>query len=156
VLQAIKNLFSYTNWATPRVIGALKTLPAGREAPVKPFAHLLLAEKIWLLRLNGHDSSHVDPAGELSLAECEALADENRKGYATYLDSLDAGALVRVIHYKNTKGVEFHTPIQDVLLHVAFHGSYHRGQVASAIRREGGTAAGTDYIAFVRESVPQP
>jgi uncharacterized damage-inducible protein DinB len=152
MLEMIKNLFSYTDWATPRVIGSLKTLPPGHDTPIKPFAHLLLAEKIWLLRLTGHDSSVVSPEGDLSLAECEALAEENRKGYASYLNSIDEAGLDRILHYKNTKGVEFHTPIKEVLLHLAFHCSYHRGQVASSVRRDGGTAVNTDYITFVRES----
>jgi uncharacterized damage-inducible protein DinB len=152
MLEMIKNLFSYTDWATPRVIGSLKTLPPGHDAPVKPFAHLLLAEKIWLLRLTGRDSSAVSPGAELSLAECEAIAEKNRSGYTRYLNSIDEADLDRILHYKNTKGVEFHTPIRDVLLHLAFHSSYHRGQVAFSVRREGGTAANTDYITFVRES----
>jgi hypothetical protein len=31
MLEIIKDLFSYSNWATPPVISALKTLPQGHE-----------------------------------------------------------------------------------------------------------------------------
>jgi len=39
----------------------------------------------------------------------------------------------------------------DILTQVATHGAYHRGQIAKAIRRGGGTPADTDFIIFVRE-----
>jgi len=34
---------------------------------------------------------------------------------------------------------------------VALHGSYHRGQVAAAVRAAGGEPVNTDYITYVRE-----
>jgi uncharacterized damage-inducible protein DinB len=37
-----------------------------------------------------------------------------------------------------------------MLTHVAMHGSYHRGQIAAALRAGGDIPSPTDYIAFVR------
>jgi uncharacterized damage-inducible protein DinB len=48
--------------------------------------------------------------------------------------------------------MEFQTPIKDLLMHVALHGSYHRGQIAQALRLAGGEPVNTDFITFVRES----
>jgi uncharacterized damage-inducible protein DinB len=52
--------------------------------------------------------------------------------------------------------MEFQTPIKDLLMHVALHGSYHRGQIAQALRLAGGEPVNTDFITFVRESEKKP
>lgn len=52
--------------------------------------------------------------------------------------------------YTNSRGEAFETPIEEILRHVAFHGGYHRGQVAAAVRAAGGTPINTDYIVYYR------
>jgi uncharacterized damage-inducible protein DinB len=37
-----------------------------------------------------------------------------------------------------------------VSLHIAFHGVYHRGQIAALVRQHGGEPAYTDFIRAVR------
>ncbi len=54
-------------------------------------------------------------------------------------------------NYKNLKGSLFETLLSDILAHMVNHGSYHRGQIASLIKKSGGEPAGTDYIGYVRE-----
>ena len=63
---------------------------------------------------------------------------------------MDDGALERTVHYRNSAGAEFDSKISDILLHVALHGSYHRGKIAAALRGAGADPAPTDYIGFVR------
>ena len=41
--------------------------------------------------------------------------------------------------------------IVDVLTHVIMHSAYHRGQIASDIRADGGEPAYTDFIHAVRQ-----
>jgi uncharacterized damage-inducible protein DinB len=41
--------------------------------------------------------------------------------------------------------------VEDVLLHVALHGSYHRGQIAAAVRAAGGEPVNTDFVTWTRE-----
>ena len=49
--------------------------------------------------------------------------------------------------------VEYDTAVGDILTHIATHGGYHRGQVAKAIGRAGGTSVNTDFMQFVREGL---
>ena len=58
--------------------------------------------------------------------------------------------LSREFAYTNTKGQEFENRLSDVALHVAFHGVYHRGQIAVLVRQQGGEPAYTDFIQAVR------
>ena len=151
MLESIKRLFAYDAWANARALDSLRGAQ-GREA-LAPLAHLLVSEKIWLMRLKGEDTSAVNKSPELSHAECESLAGEMRASYAAYLGSLGEGDLGSMLTYRNFKGTEFRTPVGEILTHVWMHGTYHRGQVAKALRAEGAAPADTDYITFVRETV---
>ena len=55
------------------------------------------------------------------------------------------------IAYTNTKGERYSSRIVDVLTHVIMHSAYHRGQIASDIRADGGEPAYTDFIHAVRQ-----
>ena len=149
MLEVIRRLFAYDAWANARALESLR----GAQSPTSlaPLAHLLVSEKIWLMRLRGEDTSAVNKSPELSHAECASMAGEMRESYASYLGSLSEDALGSSLTYRNFKGTEFRTPVGEILTHVAMHGTYHRGQVAKALRAEGHAPADTDYITFVRE-----
>jgi uncharacterized damage-inducible protein DinB len=57
------------------------------------------------------------------------------------------------IDYRNSKGEVWSSSVDDILMHVAMHGAYHRGQIATVVRTGSGeTPAYTDYIHAVRSS----
>jgi len=66
------------------------------------------------------------------------------------LDILSAEKLAGELVYKTTKGIEYRTPVGDILMHLVLHSAYHRGQVAAAIREAGGKPAPTDYVVYAR------
>ncbi len=52
--------------------------------------------------------------------------------------------------YKNTKGEQYISRVDDTLTHVFLHGQYHRGQIVLLIRQAGITPPDVDYIIAVR------
>lgn len=152
MLEQIRRLFAYDAWAVARISASLRTTPAQSRKALDLLAHLLVSEQIWLLRLRGRDTSGVNKSPELSMDDCEALAHEMQQAYADFLGSLNEADLDVPVTYRNFKGTEFHTPLRDILLHVAMHGTYHRGQIATSLRAEGSTPVDTDFITYVRES----
>lgn len=148
MFEFLRQLFAYDAWAISRNLSSLAALENSKVRLL--LSHVLIAEKIWLLRLNGEDSSHVSTFEEFSLAECATMSEELHKSYLEFLNSLAEKDLNSPITYKNTKGIEFQTPIKDVLTHVGLHGVYHRGQIALLVRENGGEAMNTDYITFTR------
>jgi len=145
----IQSLFGHMAWADDR---ALDSLEAARHVPPRAlelFGHVLGAEAEWLARLEQRPSD-VAIWPSFGLAECRAAAARNREGYAAFLARLSPGDLDRQVRYRNSRGAEFESRIEDILLHVAMHGSYHRGQVALIVRAAGEEPSPTDYIAFVR------
>ena len=115
------------------------------------FAHLLAAEKVWLLRLRGEDTSDQAIWPELSLEACGALLEENRKGYTRYLENASETDLGGTVQYQNSKGKTFETVVEDILSHVLVHSGYHRGQVTRMLRDAGAKPLNTDYMTYVRD-----
>ena len=150
--DALARLFDHVRWADSRARVSLSDSPGALvERALELYCHVLGAEHVWLARLKGEQAT-VAVWPRLSLGETEALAAELHASFETYLDSLRPGDLDRDVTYTNSAGQEFTSRVEDILLHIVLHGSYHRGQVAMLIRDGGGTPAPTDYIAFVRGS----
>ena len=143
----IARLFAHLDWADRRALEMLRATP--HPDAVRRLAHVLAVEELWLARLERRAPSQpVWP--DLSLDACAALAEESRARWAAYLAALAPESLAREVDYVNSAGEAFRSRVDDILVHVAMHGQYHRGQVALRVREAGGEAAGTDYIAFVR------
>jgi uncharacterized damage-inducible protein DinB len=146
----IRRLYDHMVWADARTLSALRAMHAQPLDALRLYAHLLAAEHVWLARIEGREpESAVWPA--LGLEECAALSARNHAGYALLAETLSRDDLARVVRYRNSKGDEFVNTVEDIIMHVALHGAYHRGQVARIVRGEGGAPLPTDYIFFIRE-----
>lgn len=149
----LKSLLAHMRWADDRARGALARLP--RSAPeyeraLSLYAHIAAAEHIWLARLDGRTPSYpVWPS--LLLDEAAALTTESAMGLAAHADRCDEAEHDAVAIYTTSTGLAQRTSVRDILLHVALHGSHHRGQLASVLRAGGATPVAMDYIVFARE-----
>jgi uncharacterized damage-inducible protein DinB len=145
----VRKLIDHLEWADAAALDALRASPAADPKALALYAHVLGAEAVWLARIDGRPSE-VAVWPSLSVDECAALAALNAAGLDALVTSLAPDDFAREIDYRNSAGVAFRSTIEDILLHVALHGAYHRGQVALLIRGGGGEPAPTDYIAFTR------
>ena len=148
----VSRLLEHLAWADARTLEALRAMHASPIDALRLFGHVLAAEQVWRSRIDGR-APNVPVWPSLELDECEALADRNQAGFARH-GSAPPESLARAVRYRNTKGEEFVKTVEDILLHVALHGSYHRGQVARIVRGEGGAPQATDYIVFIRGASP--
>jgi uncharacterized damage-inducible protein DinB len=148
LVNHLRALVDHMAWADDGVLESLRQ-PAVPQRAIDLYAHILGAENVWLTRLEQRPQI-VAVWPTLTLEECARLSAENRQGYGVYLDRLTSDDLRRTLHYRNSAGVEFDSTIEDILLHVAMHGSYHRGQVSLLVRDAGTEPCPTDFIAFVR------
>ena len=142
-------LLEYVEWADRRVLELLRRSNDPSDEARRWFAHILSAEQIWLQRLQGQ-ASELEAWPDLPLDQCAAISESNMTGMREYLDGLEEHDLETRVKYTTTGGSTFKTAVRDILTHVAFHGAYHRGQIACALRAEGEKPASTDYIMFVR------
>jgi uncharacterized damage-inducible protein DinB len=142
-----RKLFDYDYWANSQALASLKTVPSGKEQPRKTFNHVIGAQRIWLARFENPAPPSAQPWPDLTLEECASAIEDLRRRWADLLDNLTPEKLAGDLTYLSLKGIEYRTPIQDVLMHLVLHSAYHRGQVAAAVREAGGKAAPTDYVA---------
>ena len=147
--RQLTKLLDHLEWADRRVLDSLRAMSHPDQRAIDLYAHVLGAEHVWLSRvLLREPREKVWP--DLTLERAASLAAENAAGLRALLESLPADELQRNVPYRNSAGVPFESSIEDMLLQVMLHGSYHRGQVAMIVRGAGAEPSPTDYIAFIR------
>jgi uncharacterized damage-inducible protein DinB len=145
-----RQLFDYDSWANSQSLASFKTVPSGTEKPLKTFNHVIGAQRTWLARFENPAPPSAQPWPDLTLEECTAAIEDLRRRWKDILDSLTPEKLAGELAYQTTEGVEYRTPVGDVLMHLVLHSAYHRGQVALAIREAGGKPVPTDYVVYLR------
>lgn len=148
----LTRLFDHLDWADARVLSSLRRSAAPPAESLNVYAHIIAAEHVWLARIGGIQQ-RVAVWPELTLDECSDLSARNSQGLRMILRSASSSRLAEPITYRNSAGAEFTSALDDILLHVALHGMYHRGQIATSLRKSGSVPIATDYIAYVREGV---
>jgi uncharacterized damage-inducible protein DinB len=150
MLEHIKHLFAYDDWANHEVLASLQALEHPPARSLKFLGHIVSAERLWLERLLlQKQTSPVWPL--FTIEQCKLEVDQLPGLWKSYLTSLGEAGLSRSLSYTNTKGERFASQKQDILLHVVMHSAYHRGQIAADMRAAGFTPAYTDFIHGVRQ-----
>ncbi len=157
-----RTLARYNAWANRRLFDACGQLTEAERQAQRPsffgsihatLDHLLLADLVWLSRLDGQDRGirsldqrlHADWSGL-----CAARA-EFDKAFAAFVDGLaepDLERLVRYVPFTNPQPVE--TPLVQVLTHMVNHGTHHRGQVHGLLSATSVPPPPLDLIYFLR------
>lgn len=164
MIDAIQQLWAYNFWAGARFYEAaaalsdsefVRDLGEGTGSLRDKLGHIYGADEVWLRRIQGVPAPGMPAvAGIGSAAELRKLHQIILENYEQLITGAGEFSLAssgnRVVRYKNLKGVEYETPIFEILLHVANHAMYHRGQAASLLRRLTGTPPVTDLIEFFR------
>ena len=157
--------FAYNRWADARMLDACRLVPPERYgAEIMPgwdslrssVAHIAGGTDLWVRRFLGQPSDGFVPESEL------ATPDDAARLLAHAHDALDRlliekspEELAAPFTYRNIKGVTYTVPLWAALRHVVNHETYHRGQVASKLKRLGVEAPITDFIYWFIERAPQ-
>ncbi len=147
--SSITQLSHYNDWANTKVLTALMKL--GSDVPprcVQLFSHIVNAQVIWLARIQG-TAAGVEVWQLQDLATCERMQQSFTDKFQETIVAQDL-ALSSTVNYTNSKKDAFHNSLQDIIIHIFNHGTYHRAQIATEIRQNGFTPDNTDYITFVR------
>lgn len=166
MIDLVRDLYGYTDWANARVLDAAAGLPQdaftrdlGSSFPSvhATLVHMLGAEWIWLMRWQGESPPGMPAdwtvATVADLRErWDAVAAERR----AFLTPLDDAALRRVLDYRNMRGDPFRAPLYEILLHAVNHATYHRGQIVTMLRQLGAPGVTTDLVVYQRERARSP
>ena len=149
-VEHLRELFIYNDWANRRIVHALKTNRS--EKARKILAHLLVTEKEYFERLYGKDSTGFNFWQNLSTEDCGRLARENAENYERILKRFDDEGLGQIARYKTSEGVPHENNFRELLTHVLFHSSIHRGNIILTMREENFEPPKIDYIIYLREN----
>lgn len=151
-METIKNMYRHLHWANLRILERVTTIEGDSDSKqvMNLFSHILFAEQVWATRIKGEDTSTLPIWADVDLEICTKLVDQNNNNFTQLLSEIDDDHLDEIISYKNSKGTEFHNSIRDILIHVALHGQYHRGQINLRLRADKFEPVNVDFIAFKR------
>ncbi len=157
-LDDLSSLHAYSRWADERVAAALAALPreeyerelgGGWPSIRATWVHLAGATDAWAIRLGGVDATRLPSIDELpDLAAATGLLRSAHVKLAAYFQANPAPRADETFTWKNLQGVARTAPLWAVLRHVVNHGTYHRGQISSMIRRVGGKPVSTDMVVW--------
>jgi len=153
-MKTIKIMYEHLIWANYRILAALQNeenSQANIQADVKRlFTHLLFAEKVWIARIQGIDSSHLPIWSQDNREDLTKLVNQNEEMIHSFLKYIEKTDMDSIISYKNSNGIPFHNSIRDILIHLALHGQYHRGQINLKLRANQVEPINVDYMTYVR------
>jgi len=145
-------LFTYDLWANCRVHASLVELNEPPAKAVEWLGHILHAQQFVFEVLNGRDGSYLSDAPDLTFAECCEWIERLGKQWPEYLAAHPEEELAGEIEFRNSRSDPDKRKIADLLMHAVNHSTYHRAQIALAVREVGGTQARTDFTVFARET----
>jgi uncharacterized damage-inducible protein DinB len=152
----IVKLVEYNIWANRLIGKQIESLPeelfvkqvGGSFGSIKAtINHLLESDWLWLKRFEGIPiaeipSWQVDSAMEI-YREWKVIQDDTLKIIRMLVGEED-----KKIRFITRKGIWYDMPVEDLIIHITNHGTYHRGQLTHMLRVVGQQPVGTDYFIF--------
>jgi len=142
-LATITTLYDYHYWANAGLLRACEALkPEQWDLPLGPswgsvhrlLVHMLDAERIWLARWQGDSPTALLKSEELpTLASVRQAWASIEAQLRAFVGQCDDARLDRDLSYANTKGVRYASPLVHLMLHLANHGTHHRGELAALL-----------------------
>lgn len=136
-------LYDYHYWMTAQMLTACEALtPEQWERSLghswssvhRMVVHMLAAETIWLARWKGHSPRTLRQPEELpTLADVRRDWGVIEREVRSFIAGCDEARLAATFTYTNTRGQEFTLPLGEVMLHVANHGTHHRGELVAML-----------------------
>ncbi len=143
-----KKLYTYNQWCNQALVSRLSPLSDVPSEVIRRLSHIVAAEEIWYHRIK---PLSLEPLPLFEIQSWKILTPRLKESAQRWLELVDhTDNYQQLISYHTTSGTPYQTSLDDILIHLAHHGSYHRGQMATLLRQAGLEPVITDYIAFCR------
>ena len=159
------SLFAFNRWANAKMFDACRKLTpeqyVAEPVPGWPSVratvyHITLVTEMWLRGLEGDPDDTIPTEAEIATVyDAERLLDRAYQRFHRLLPTLTAERLATPVKFER-RGRSITMPPWMLLRHVVNHTTYHRGQVASKLKRFGIQQPETDLVYWAFEQVPQP
>jgi uncharacterized damage-inducible protein DinB len=161
--EIFQRMARYNRWANRRLFEACAGLDDGerkrdRDAFFKSIHgtlnHILVADRIWLSRLNGQPHG-IKSLDQILFDDFDALREAREMEDGRIIDvadSLTEDKLQTMLRYTNMTGEPQETRRDIVYTHIFNHQAHHRGQVHCLLSQAGIDPPSLDLIIFMREA----
>jgi uncharacterized damage-inducible protein DinB len=158
------SLFTFNRWANARMLDACRKLPAEQYAaePAPGWSsvratvcHIAIVTEGWLRGLANDPDEKLPTEAELpAVDDAQRLLERAYLRFDELLPTLTPERLATPVTHRR-RGRTATLPPWVVLRHIVNHTTYHRGQVASKLKRFGIQQAETDLVYWAFEQIPQ-
>jgi uncharacterized damage-inducible protein DinB len=153
MLDVIQDLYLHQEWADAKHWRAiLASGPAREDAELKErLVHLHGAQQRWLGRWQGVTLGFAKAGDFASMEDVFHFAQACHAALRAFLSLQTGASVAKEVTYTTGSGETFTRPLSALMLHLALHSQYHRGQNATRLRALAGEAPGTDFDTWQQE-----
>jgi uncharacterized damage-inducible protein DinB len=158
------SLYAYNRWANGHVLDACRKLtpdqyvaePAPGWSSVRStVVHIAVVTDGWLRGMAGESVQSLPTEADLPTVEDAASQlDQAYRRFDDLLPTLTPEQMTTPRTFRGRRG-DWVMPPWVVLRHIVNHSTYHRGQVASKLKRFGVEQPATDFVFWASEQTPQ-
>jgi uncharacterized damage-inducible protein DinB len=141
-------LYQYNAWANKRVIGTLIRQQITDEKILSLLGHVVAAQFLWLHRIKGLPAPDVKLWGQYSLEQLITMAEKAGTEWLDFVQNTDD--FDREMTYRNYVNEPYTNNVENIMIHLVNHSSYHRAQIALLLRQKGFEPINTDFITYDR------
>ncbi len=164
LVEAVRLMYAYTNWATGRVLETAKACTneewlapqsAGRGPVRDTLVHMVNAQRGWLSWWDGSRDrdpallTQLDPAAFPDAAAVQAAWTAVHAATDRFLAGLTDETLQQEFERLASNGVPMRLPLWQMMLHVANHGTQHRSEVAAMLSAFGHSPGDLDLVRYL-------
>jgi len=155
----IRAFYDYNEWANNRLLSACEKLTPEQFAQSQGvswdsietnLAHIVAAQINWLSRwrtgANARAITEVQAITGLDRIRREFHA--SHTALREFVASLSDERLAQPLAFTDSGGASYESILWELMLHVANHGTYHRGEVVMALSTLGNSPGDLDYRRF--------
>lgn len=110
--------------------------------------HVVAALFLWLHRIKGLPPPNVKLWGSYTLEQLVQMSEKATQDWIDFVESTDS--FDRELTYKNYTGDPYKNNVENIMIHLVNHSSYHRAQIAMLLRQKGFEPINTDFITYDR------
>jgi uncharacterized damage-inducible protein DinB len=158
------SLYAYNRWANGHVLGACRKLTADQYAAEptpgwssvrSTLVHIAVVTDGWLRGMAGENVQSLPTEADLPTVEDAArVLDQAYRRLDELMPMLTPEQMAAPRTFRGRRG-EWLLPPWAVLRHIVNHSTYHRGQVASKLKRFGVVQVDTDFVFWIMEQTPK-
>jgi uncharacterized damage-inducible protein DinB len=159
-IAALQSLFGYKAWANSELFAVLATVPSERadalHSCVRTLNHIYVVDRLFRARLAGEPApfqatNTVDTPTLSQLRDDVAATDA---WYVEHVATLSERTLAEVLDFTFADGDPGRMSREEILLHVATHGGYHRGNVGQVLKSISVAPPRDLFTKFLHQSEP--